>query len=236
MGFQSFTYSSGNSIVHRCDARVKVLLMLAYSIAIFFVDTWWAMAAFVVAALAAEAVARVPVRLLAAPLVSVAVLALFAVVFAYASSPDAEGLAAGLFVAVRMVALVGASLIVCFTTTSTQLLRAVAWLIGPLRALHVPVDDVAYTLSLALRFIPVIFAELATVRMAQQVRGGDMPGLGFARRLRIGGAALSAVFVGLFRHADALADAMEARCYGASDRRTSLHDTMRKPKGRGKTD
>lgn len=215
MGFQGFTYIAGDTLVHRGDARVKVLLLLAYSIGIFFVRTWWGMGTFALAVVVAAGVARVPARRMMGPLVPVVVLAAFAAVFAFAGSPDLEGLSRGLFVAVRMVALVAASFVVCFTTTLTALLDAFAWFIGPLRAVRVPVDDIAFTLALAIRFIPVVADELADVRRAQAARGARLDGMPFRRRLEVWGAAFSAVFIGLFRHADALATAMDARCYGA---------------------
>ena len=215
MGFQGLAYFAGGSVVHRCDARVKIGLLLAYSIGIFFVRTWWGMGAFALAAVVAIAVARLPLRRVFVPLVPIVVMAAFAVAFAFAGSPDLAGLSGGLFVAVRMVALVAASFAVCFTTTSTDLIAAFAWFIGPLRRVRVPVDDIAFTLSLALRFIPVIAEEFQQVRLAQRARGATLEGLSFWRRLAIWGAAFSAVLVGLFRHADALATAMDARCYGA---------------------
>lgn len=219
MNFRAMTYVAGNTPVHRCDARAKILLLLAYSIAIFFVRTWLGMAAFVAVAVLAAVVARIPARHMLVPLVPVAVLAAFAVVFAFAAAPGWEGLLSGLFVGVRMVALVAASFVVCLTTTSTDLIDAFSRLISPLGALGVPVRDIAFTLSLALRFIPVIVDEFASVRKAQIARGADIEGLPFKRRLQVWGAAFSAVFVGLFRHADALANAMDARCYGARPRK-----------------
>ena len=47
--------------------------------------------------------------------------------------------------------------------------------------------------------------------------------LSFTRKLQIWGAAFTAVFIGLFRHADALATAMDARCYHGGTGRTRLH-------------
>ena len=217
MNFQGFTYVAGDSVVHRCDARAKIVGLFAFSVAIFFVRTWWGMAAFTAAVVVAAAVARIPVGRMAGPLVPVIVLAAFAVVFAFVGTPTIEGLLGGLFLGVRMVVLVAASLVVCLTTTSTALLAAFARLIGPLRALHVPVDDIALTLSLALRFIPVIADEFSAVRKAQVARGATLAGMPFRRRLQIWGAAFSAVFVGLFRRADALASALDARCYGAKN-------------------
>lgn len=216
-------YCAGGSLVHRVDARVKIVLLFAYSIAIFFVRTWWGMGAFAIAAFAAIVVARLPLRRVLVPLAPVAAMAAFAIAFAFAASPDATGLSGGLFVAVRMIALVAMSFAVCFTTTSTDLIGAFAWFIEPLRRIRVPVDDIAFTLSLAIRFIPVIVEEFQQVRLAQRARGGDLAGLSFHRRLKVWGAAFSAVFVGLFRHADALATAMDARCYGAGESKGATH-------------
>ncbi len=207
------TFCAGASPVHRCDARVKIALLLAFSIGIFFVPTWWGMAMCAIAVGALIAIARIPLASVNRMLVPVYVMAAFALLFNVIGSPSVEGLVAGLMVAVRMVVLVAASFAVCLTTTPTELLAAFKWFIGPLRHLRVPVDDIAFTLALSLRFIPVIEREFATVRAAQKSRGAELSG-SLPNKLRIWGAAFSAVFVGLFRHADNLAVAMDSRCYG----------------------
>lgn len=204
--------------MHRCGAWIKIVLLAAFSVALFFVAEWWVMALFVTAIVAGAVMARIPLRMMVTPLVPVIVLALFAVAFAVANSPTPAGLSDGLLVAVRMIALVSASFVVCLTTRADELLKGFAFIIGPLRVLHVPVGEIAFTLALALRFIPTIAEELLLVRMAQKARGADASGKGFWRELQIWGAAFTAVFVGLFRRADALADAMDARCFGARAR------------------
>ena len=74
----------------------------------------------------------------------------------------------------------------------------------------------ALTLALSLRFIPVIEREFDTVRAAQKSRGAELSG-SLAHKLAMWGAAFSAVFIGLFRHANNLALAMDARCYGVGE-------------------
>lgn len=134
------------------------------------------------------------------------------------------GLARGCFFAVRIVLLVTASLVVTYTTTSTALTDALADFLRPLRRLRVPVDDIAMVFSLALRFIPVTAEEFGRVHDAQQARGASFTEGGLWERLRAWQTVLIPLFVGLFRRADALAAAMDARCYGAQPHRTSLHD------------
>ena len=215
------TYLAGDSPVHRCDARVKIAALLAYSIAVLAVPSWWGLGVLVAVLAVVLAVSRIPLGLINGSLVPVYVLAAFAVLFNVLAAPGLDGLLSGLFVAVRMVALITASFIVCFTTASSELLKAFGWFIGPLRSLHVPVDDIAFTLALSVRFIPVIEDEFERIRAAQKARGAESTG-SLKRKLEVWSAAFTALFVGLFRHADNLALAMDARCYGASERRTNL--------------
>lgn len=215
------TYRGGDTLVHRCDPRVKTALLFACSIGIFAVRTWWGMGAFALVVLVSIGVARLPFGQVSRALVPVYVLAAFSVLFNVIANPTVEGLLAGLFLAVRMIVLVAASFVVCFTTSSSGLLEAFRWFIGPLRRLRVPVDDLAFALALSIRFIPLIEREFETVRAAQKSRGAEIAG-SVANKLRIWGAAFSSVFIGLFRHADAISTAMDARCYGATPTRTHL--------------
>ena len=221
MAFQAFSYAAQDTPVARCDARVKIALLLAFSIGVFVVRTWWGMGAFAIAAIVLVGLAQLSIGQMNRMLAPVYVLAAFSVLFNVVAQPDAGGLLAGLFLAVRIIVLVAASFIVCLTTSSGELLEAFRWFISPLRRLRVPVDDIAFTLALSIRFIPQVEREFETVRAAQKSRGAELSGT-FANKLRIWGAAFSAVFVGMFRHADAIATAMDARCYGAVPVRTRL--------------
>lgn len=216
MQFGVLTYVPGDSPVHRCDARLKVLALLAFSIGLFFVGSWWLMALCALVVFAMLVLSRVPLGVVNRMLVPVYVLAAFSMLCNVLANPTIAGTLAGLVFGLRMIVLVAASFIVCLTTTSSELLRVFRWLIGPLAALHVPVDDIALTLALSLRFIPVIEREFDTVRAAQKSRGAELSG-SLAHKLAMWGAAFSAVFIGLFRHANNLALAMDARCYGVGE-------------------
>ena len=214
------TYIPGTSPVHRCDARVKLVLLFAYSITLFLVDAWWGLAVCAGALAVALAASRIPPARCLALGIPVYALAGFTAVFA-AVGP--VGLERGCFYAARIVLLVLGSFVITFTTTSTQLTDALRGLMRPLGALRVPVGDVATALALALRFIPVTAGELARVHDAQLARGATLDAGTLRERLGAWRSVLIPLFVGLFRRADALAVAMEARCYGApGTRRTAL--------------
>ena len=220
---------------YRLDPRVKIILLAAVSVALFAVETGAGMALLAAVLLALCAAGRIPVGRFAKALAPVLPFAVLAVLFGAVSwqggpALSAEGLAGGLLVGVRIMLLFAFSLVVSLTSTSTQQVAALAALMKPLRALHVPVDDAATTLSLALRFIPLMAQQLETVRQAQAARGACVYHGPLAARLKANAQCFVPLFVGMFRRADRMAAAMDARCYGLGESRGSLH-TLRMAAG-----
>lgn len=245
---------AGTSVVRRLDTRVKIILLVAYSAMLFGVDTWAGMGASAVVfalCLAASGISVRHVLGLAAPAYVLAVFSVAFNMFAFAT-PDAQaaaqhavasgdllagvyplfggfsfsvpGFLRGLFFAARIVLLVLASFVVCLTSTSTELTSALGRFLSPLAKLGVPTDDAAMVLSIALRFIPLTAEELGRVRDAQWSRGAKFDEGGVWQRLCAWQAVFVPLLVRLFRRADALAQAMEARCYGFG-KRTCLQES-----------
>ncbi|MEF9926125.1 MAG: energy-coupling factor transporter transmembrane component T [Raoultibacter sp.] len=255
MQINASTYIPGHTPVHACDARVKLAVLLAYSVTLFFVHTWTGI--LVCAALFALTVlvARLPLARLLKLLIPVYFILAFTLIFNSFALDAASlghsyglgvvsagflegaqpltlfgtfcfvpaGFARGCFYSLRIVLLVLASLVVTYTTTSNALIDALQSFLRPLRALHVPADDIATMFSIALRFIPVTAEEFSRVHAAQWARGSSFDEGSLWSRLRAWQTVLIPLFVGLFRRADTLAIAMESRCYGAEATRTQLH-------------
>ena len=245
------TYIPGSSPVHCLDARAKLIVLAVYSVMLFFLDTACGLGLAAVMFAAALAASRIPPLRVLGLVIPVYVLAALTVVFngftfatsdaiaqvdvigsavagiypiAGAFSLSVAGLMRGLFFAVRIVLLVFASLVLTFTTTSTELTAALNWFLRPLRIFRVPVDDIAMVFSIALRFIPVTAEEFCRVRDAQWSRGSQFGEGSLVARLKAWQTVLIPLFVGLFRRADVLAQAMDARCYGQVECRSSLND------------
>ena len=96
----------------------------------------------------------------------------------------------------------------------TPAAAALGSLLGPFGRFGVPVEDVALTLTLALRFIPEVGQELAQVRDAQRCRGAALDRGPLGVRARAWGALFAPVLLGLFRRGGRVAQALDARCYG----------------------
>ncbi len=251
-------YISGTTPIHTCDARVKIVLLIAYSVTLFFVTTWVGLAFCALLLAAIIAATGIEARRFFSILIPVYVLVGFTVLFnsfsfdiANVAQVDGSlglgnvssgvlgawqpvalmgsfgfvpaGFARGCFFAARIILLVVASLVVTYTTTSTALTNALGSFLRPLKRLRVPVDDIAMVFSLALRFIPVTAEEFGRIYDAQWTRGAAFEEGSLWQRLRAWQTVFIPLFVGLFRRADALAVAMDARCYGAPEvARTSL--------------
>ena len=215
------SYIPKKSIVHATDARVKLALLLLFSITLFLIRSWQGLALFAAILFAVLLASRIPLRNYVRTLVPVLAILLF--IWICNSIPfDLVRSLNALAYAVRIALVIVASFVITFTTTSTQLTDALSSLLRPLRALHVPVDDIAFTLSLALRFIPLLFEQLTQIKTAQMCRGACFGSGSLWRRLKVWLVVLIPLFVGFFRRADTVAEAMDARCYGAGDR-TSLN-------------
>ena len=168
------TYIDGDSFVHTCDARVKVLLLCAYTATVFWVETWLGQCLLAGLCLVLALSARVPLGRMLAMGIPVYMMAALTVLFA--SINNQVGFALGCFYGVRMVLLVLGSFIVVLTTTSTALTDALRSFVSPLRVLHVPADDIAMVFSMAIRFIPLMAQEVCAIHDAQFSRGASFHG------------------------------------------------------------
>lgn len=217
--------------LRRLDARVKLALLLAWTVALFQVGSWPVLCGIGVAALATVgacgAEARRAVRGLA-PLAVVlaAIVAAGALCFdgsgawhlAGAVGVSPEGLDASLKAAVRIAVMAVLAVPLTAATPAARLSGALRWFLGPLGRLRVPVDDVAMTLEVALRFVPLCAGQLERVLLAQRARGARVGVGGPVRRVTSWVPVAVPVLVGMFRRGDALSAAMASRCYRGTGR------------------
>lgn len=204
--------------VRRLDGRVKIALAVCYAVVLFLAGG--ALPVTVLAALlaAVAVLAHVPWRTVAAGGVPAYVIAAFLLLY----NGLAAGWGAGAIAAVRIVLLVWASIVLVEASTADELSEALRHLLAPLARVGLPVRDATTAFSIALRFMPLLGDELASVRAAQLSRGALLESGGLVARLRASAGLMVPLFVGLFRRADRLACAMDARCFGASAEPASL--------------
>lgn len=209
------------------DARVKVILLLVATAALFAARAPWALAIWAMLCLlvlrasgiGGKAVARAlkPVALLFAFIVCANLVSCDGsadVAIAGSVGISTVGAARAATAVARIIMLVCLALSVAASTTPTKLAQACTSLMRPLGHIGVPIEDVGLVLSMALRFIPVVSEEAGRIRLAQRARGVNFDEGSVLRRVRAWAAVLTPLVVGLFRRADRVAESMDARSYG----------------------
>jgi len=116
---------------------------------------------------------------------------------------------------VRFVVLVE-SFSVFFLTTSPDHLGLA------LEQSHVPYEF-CFAFTTAVRFVPVLAEEAQTIMDAQKARGLELERGNFLKRVRNYIPILIPLIVGAIRRSLELAEAMESRAWGASEKRTNLY-------------
>lgn len=126
-----------------------------------------------------------------------------------------SGLIRGIYYCARILLLVGMSMVVCASCTTKELSDTLSVLFAPLARFGFPAQDASMVVALALRFIPLMSEQLQQIRDAQASRGARFESGGLVSRLKAWSNVMIPLFVGMFRRADNLALALDARCYGA---------------------
>ncbi len=226
-------YYPVKSFVHNMDPRLKLLFLIAYIVAIFLARNFYGLAACLVVLLLAIAFSRVPILKVLRAIRGVLFLVLFtAVINAFFRTGETvywqygilcvskEGIVFSAFLVCRLILLVTCSSMLTYTTTPVSLTDGIESLLKPLTWIKIPVHILADVMSIALRMIPVLMEETERIRSAQKARGGDIEGGGLIKKIRAVVPILVPLILSAFRRADELGDAMDARCYMASKKRT----------------
>lgn len=236
-------YIPGDSAVHRLEPRAKMGLVAAFMAMLFMVEGFGGLAVATVLVAAAVYISGAPPRLVLRGVRAISVLLVFtllahslrwnpATVTLLRVGPvgiDPAGLVQGLFFAARIVLLVVGTSLLTLTTSPVRLADGLERLMRPLEALRFPAGEVAMMLTVALRFIPTTAEEAEKIVVAQVARGARFDSGGLLARVRAYVPVLVPLFVNLFRRADELAVAMEARCYRGGRGRTRLVESVLTP-------
>ncbi|MFH1010124.1 MAG: energy-coupling factor transporter transmembrane component T [bacterium] len=218
------------------EPRTKLAVAAIFISGLLLVDEMLGLVPIVAAILLMAILARLPVRSTLVGLAGFCPL-LFVTVFIHAlTTAPAEGnlvrstllpltvagLSRGAFFAVRFILFVLVSRVILALGSTEEYARALGRLFSPLRRLRLPVGETELVLGIALRLIPTLETEANRLLLARQARGLAQGWVGRIRQLPV---ILVPLFIGAFRHADALAVAMEARGFAIGVTRSSYTET-----------
>jgi energy-coupling factor transport system permease protein len=229
-------YYPADSVLHRMDPRMKVILAVVYIVATFLCKNVLSFALLLVSAFVLILLSKIPMKIVLRSirpiLFIMAFTALINVFFTGGETPliqwqfiniYLEGVYQAVFMVVRIaVLIIGTGMFLTYTTTPIMLTDALERLLSPLRVLHIPVHEFAMMMTIALRFIPTLVEETDKIMSAQKARGADFTTGSLISRAKALIPILIPLFVSAFRRADELATAMECRCYQGGEGRTKM--------------
>lgn len=133
------------------------------------------------------------------------------------------GLYSGLFFGLRLLLIISFSLVMMFTTAPTEMTDGIEKMLRPLKRIGWQTDKYALMLGITLRFIPILFEEGDRIRKAQISRGAHFEGSIYSRMHSLASIVIP-LFISVFKRADVLALALEARGYPGRGNRTYYRD------------
>lgn len=234
-------YVPYNTWVHRLDARVKIAAVIMLMVAIFLPMPTWSMTLLVQGVLfviSAVILACTKTRLASVltSLKSLWVMVLFLILI-YILVPKAtntlgiawtfrgwtvywDSFAEAARIIARLVMMIMLSMALTSSTKPLDLTYALQWYFTPLKVVRFPAEEVAMTISIALRFIPTLLEDALRVMRAQSSRGVDFAHGHLWKRIPGLTSLIIPLFVSSFIRSEELANAMECRCYDPREKRT----------------
>ena len=228
-------YFPGNTVVHRLDPRIKLVLTLVYITALFMADGFFAYALMFVVLLTCLSLSRTKPKAALRGLRPVFIILLITIVlntfFIRGETVlfefrfiviTREGLLFAVFMAARLIMLIIGTFLLTYTTSPIALTDGLERMLNPLKKIRLPIHELAMMMSIALRFIPTLIEETDKIMSAQKARGADFETGGLVKRAKAVLPLIIPLFISAFRRADELATAMESRCYHGGEGRTRM--------------
>ena len=226
--FSFGSYYPGDSAIHRLDPRTKLLLGFVFLITTLTVSGFRGLAPVAIFVVLTYAVSRVPVRRVLssmAPLLAIVVVVAVLNLFTDQSGRilwQLEGsLRSAAFMACRLTLMMAGMSAITLTTPTLDLTAGLERLLAPFARVGLPAHELGMIMGIALRFMPQFATEMKQTADAQASRGARVTGGPLGVRM-LGSVAIP-LFTGVFRHAETLSAAMDARCYHGEQGRTRLH-------------
>ncbi|HDS05497.1 MAG TPA: energy-coupling factor transporter transmembrane protein EcfT [Deltaproteobacteria bacterium] len=227
--YHAGTFITGKSFLYKLDPRVKLTFIIILSVFILWsvpIQVYFLGVGLLVAALASKISIRTLAQSVKPLLIFIIMIFLAHALFRGSNSSFAgismSGAHEGFIVVLRFLCLLAAAVLLTMTTAPSALIAAVKYYLRPLKYLRVPVDDIAVMIMLALRLMPLLLLRKERIESAQKARCYDVKRAGLMARVRAFLSLILAVLLAVFRRADELALAMEARCYARQERTSAI--------------
>ncbi len=227
-------YFPGDSVIHRLDPRMKLILIVAYIVMLFVADGLFSLLIGAAMLAAVYSMSKLPWKLVIRcikPIMPIIIFTAVLNIFFVEGEPlfrwwiisvSKKGVLTAVLMCIRIICLIAGSSLLTYTTTPIALTDGLERLMKSLQKIGIPVHDLSMMMTIALRFIPTLIDETQKIMAAQKARGADLESGNVIEKAKALIPILIPLFVSAFRRADELALAMECRCYHGGEGRTRM--------------
>ena len=238
-------YIPGNSFIHKLDPRFKVIMMILLMVAAFLDIGYLGFASLFIIFFILFKIAKLRFRTVFKTLKPMLFMMVFLLILNILVMDGEtflftiplinfdlylEPILRTVYIVIRMLLMISVTTLLTSTTKPLDLTFGIESLLSPLKIIKFPYHETAMIITLALRFIPTIMEETQKIIKAQASRGVDLQEGKLREKISAVISLLVPLLLSQIQRAGELSDAMEARGYDTSKKRTryrKLHITYR---------
>lgn len=225
-------YMYGNSLIHKLDARVKIICFTSLFFIIFFSQTYFSVFLLLAYAMFLIYKSKILIAKYLKSTKSVIIITLFTAFLNLFFELETSFLSAGhisikpiiiknsILVFFRLFIITIVSTVLMFTTSLQDFSFALESILSPLRYIKMNPQEISLTITIALRFIPILFDETNKIILAQKARGANFNHKNIFKKIKSYSSVFIPVLIASFKKSEDLAVSMECRCYDSSKKRT----------------
>lgn len=227
-----------NSIIHKVDPRIKLVVLISLIVSIFFNTGFTGYCIIGTFILLVFFTAKLPISLLGRLLIPMSfIIVILFILNCFIIKSNLHnnigviwhwqfltlsyrGIFSSIYIGLRIYLMIITTTILTTTTQPLDLTLALEDLMLPLKLIRFPVHIISMIISIALRSIPTLFDEAGRILKAQASRGVDLKNGHFKEKVNALVSLIIPLLVSAFQKAEDLAYAMDSRGYDPQGKRT----------------
>ena len=215
-------YYETTSFWHSLFPSAKLLILIMFVVATFLIKTPMQLSLILILLIVAILTTKVPWVYFLKMVLRMKVFVITLIIFYIILKTPTWQIIKIIF---SLISLVLASSILLYTTRPFEITYALNKILKPLKFFKVPVNEIAFLLTLTIRFIPTLLEETDKIITSQASRGADYQNGTLKDKITVIHATILPLFYLSFEKANHLAEAIELRNYDIKKERTYMHLT-----------
>lgn len=208
-----------NSKIHKMNPLSKIICTVIFVLLMFLSNDLFFIGLITGFVLLIVLMSNIPLKVYLGAIKSLKILIIFIILINIITGVDWQVI---VIMVARLVLVVLYTSVLTLTTPPTELTYGLEKFFTPLRVIGIPVNKMALSLSLAIRFIPTIIDQANKIMKSQTCRGIDYSNSKIKDKITGVKSLMLPMIIHSFRRADELAISMELRLYNIHNKRTNF--------------